>query len=289
MLPDSICNLTCLNHLLVGKNNLSHLPSEIGDLDSLVTLNVEENDVCTIPDSISNIPRLRRIQLNNCAKLRSLPKLPRCNYVFAEHCPSLESLPLELDQLGRWRADYSESNKLAENNFLTSLLKQLPKSKGLSELEDVVRIIVPVAGDGEVPIWFPCHDGRGPNVSFVVPPSPSVKQKMLGWILRVLIEASREVPYQYYSFCIYEVICNKIKKRNFVLPFYVNASNVDHVWLMYIPQGYEGLQLQGGDEVEIPIREYGDSLKNWAIDLIYEADDEIHKGTDTLYQEVVSI
>ncbi|KAF7152898.1 hypothetical protein RHSIM_Rhsim01G0104300 [Rhododendron simsii] len=163
---------------------------------------------------------------------------------------------------------------------------------GLSELENVVSIVVP-AGDDEVPIWFPYHDGRGSNVSFVVPPSPSpsVKQKMLGWIIRILVETSREVPYKYKAFSLYEVICNKIKKTVLVFTADLNLSDdVDHVWLIYIPQGYEGLQLQGGDEVEIPIRDYGDSnsLKNWAIDLIYEADDEIHKGTDTLYQ-VVSI
>ncbi|KAI8571176.1 hypothetical protein RHMOL_Rhmol01G0098300 [Rhododendron molle] len=224
------------------------------------------------------------MSLKNCPKLQSLPKLPACAIVNAVGCPSLESLPLELDQLGRW-VDYSECNKLAENNFLTSLLKQLPKSKGLSKLQHVVNIVVP-AGDEEVRIWFPYYDARDPNVSFVVPPSPFVKQKLLGCILRVLLRAPKEAPFGFHYFFIDDVICNKIKKGVYVFPFDVNPSDVDHVWLLYIPQGYRGLQLQGSDEVEIPIDAYPRTLvKNWAIDLVYEAD-EIHKATDTLYQVV---
>ncbi|KAG5564705.1 hypothetical protein RHGRI_000784 [Rhododendron griersonianum] len=259
-LPDSIWHLTCLNALHLGGCNLSHLPSGIGGLVSLATLNIEENNICTIPDSISNLPRLGYICLNNCATLRSLPKLPTHTSVYAARCPLLESLPLELDQLGLM---------------------------GLSELQHVVSIVVP-AGDEEVPIWFPYHDGRGRNVYFVVPPSPSVKQKMLGWILRILVSwAPREASHLFPKLYIQEVICNKIKKQG-LSHFFGVCTDVDNVWLMYIPQGYAGLQLEGGDEVEIPIDEYSESLvKNWVIDLIYEAD-EIDKGNDTLYQ-VVSI
>ncbi|KAI8571172.1 hypothetical protein RHMOL_Rhmol01G0097900 [Rhododendron molle] len=286
--PESICKLIRLRGLSLYDCNLSHLPSGIGGLVSLGSLNLGKNNFCTIPDSISNHPRLETIHLNNCAKLRSLPKLPTHTSVVAERCPSLESLPLEMDQLG-WKVDYSKSSKLAENNFLTSLLKQLPKSKGVSELQHVVSIVVP-AGDEEVPIWFPYH-GRGPNVSFVVPPSPSVEQKLLGWILRLLLWAPRQAPYQQsHELCIEEVICNKIKKEGLLDVLFtlrVGPTDVDHVWLQYMPQGYEGLQLEGGDEVEIPIYANDALVKNWAIDLIYEAD-EIHKGTDTLYQ-VVSI
>ncbi|KAI8571183.1 hypothetical protein RHMOL_Rhmol01G0099000 [Rhododendron molle] len=301
--PESICKLVHLQRLSLYGCNLSHFPSGLGGLVSLWFLNVGKNNFCTIPDSISNHPRLETILLNNCAKVRSLPKLPRCTSAFAKCCRSLESLPLELDQLG-WKVDYAKSSKLAENSYLTSLLKQLPKSKGLSTLQHVVSINVPVgdeegeffivcrttigenqslafrAGDEEVPIWFPYHD-RGPNVSFVVPPSPFVEQKMLGWILRLLLSAPRQAPYQQpHELCIEVVICNKIRKErllNVLFPFRVGPTDVDHVWLQYMPQGYEGLQLEGGDEVEIPIYANDALVKNWAIDLIYEAD-EIHRA-----------
>ncbi|KAF7153145.1 hypothetical protein RHSIM_Rhsim01G0099900 [Rhododendron simsii] len=299
VLPESIYKLVRLRELNLNDCNLSHLSSEIDRLISLLYLCLAHNISLTVPDSIWHLPCLMFIWLNNCAKLRSLPKLPTRAGVSARCCPSLESPPLELDQLGM-QADYSGSNKLAENNYLTSLLKQLPKSKGLSKLEDTVQITVP-AGEEELLIWFPYHDVRGPNVSFVVPPSPFVNQKMLGWILRFVVWAPQRTSFRGPSLSIDGVICNKI--RWFGVPYsFVCPTDVDHVWLIYIPQGYRGLQLEGGDEVEIPISLIGADkvkiqidvshpntyVKKWAIDLIYEKADEIHKGNDTCCQ-VVSI
>ncbi|KAF7153539.1 hypothetical protein RHSIM_Rhsim01G0098900 [Rhododendron simsii] len=337
-LPDTIGKLSCLKYLLVRNNKLSHLPSEIGDLDSLEELVLEGNNgFRALPESICKLVRLWRLNLKDCnlshlpseidrlisleylylarnTRLRSLSKLPTRISLIAACCPSLESLPLELDQLGS-SANYSGSNKLAENNYLTSLLKQLPKSKRLSELKDVVHLLVP-AGEEELRIWFPNHDGRGPNVSFVVPPPPSVNQNMLGWIIRVVVWAPRETSYRYQEALIDGVICNKIPCLGEVFQFAVYPTDVDQVCLIYIPQGYGGLQLEGGDEVEIPIRMYqtsGDEVeiemyragadkveipidvthpntyvKKWAIDLIYEGADEIHNGNDTCCH-VVSI
>ncbi|KAF7154186.1 hypothetical protein RHSIM_Rhsim01G0101900 [Rhododendron simsii] len=305
-LPESISKLVRLRELNLNDCNLSHLPSEIDRLISLETLDLGHNISLSIPDSIWRLPCLDEISLTNCSKLRSLPKLPTLTMVFAESCPSLESLPLELDQLGEY-ANYTGSNKLAENNYLTSLLKQLPKSKGLSELEDTVGIIVP-AGEEELRIWFPYHDVRGPNVSFVVPPSPSVNQKMLGWILRLVVWAPRGTSFHWPWVMIEDVICNKIRWFDVAFTFHVYPTDVDHVWLIYIPQGHRGLQLEGGDEVEIPMSQRPGAeingsntvripidvshpntyVKNWAIDLIYEAD-EIHKANDTWCQVVYSI
>ncbi|KAE9462818.1 hypothetical protein C3L33_05274, partial [Rhododendron williamsianum] len=280
-LPESICKLVRLRQLGLSGCNLSHLPSGIGGLTSLFYLNIEENNICTIPDSISNLPCLDWILLNKCAKLRSLPKLPTCIVVEANCCPSLESLPLELDQLGWGKVDYSECSKLAENSYLTSLLKQLPKSKGLSELKGLFDIIVPV-GEEELRIWFPYHEG--PNISFVVPPSPSVNQEMLSWILRLVIWAPRGVEGTVWFG---DVIRNKIRYDDVFLSSEAFPTDVDHVWLFHIQQGHKGLQLEGGDEVEVEILMCGGGVvKNWAIDVIYEADDELHNGNDTLYHVV---
>ncbi|KAF7144451.1 hypothetical protein RHSIM_Rhsim04G0017200 [Rhododendron simsii] len=299
-LPDTIGKLSCLKNLFVGNNKLSHLPSEIGDLDSLRWLELEcNNGFRALPESISKLVYLERLFLGYNISLRSLPKLTLTTTVSAESCPSLESPPLELDQLGR-HADYSGSNKLVENNYLTSLLKQLPKSKGLSKLKDVVDIILP-AGEEELRIWFPYHDGRGPNVSFVVPPSPSVNQKILGWILRFVVCAPRGTYLHQPWVSIKGVICNKIPWHH-VASRIVYPPEVDHVWLMYIPQGHRGLQLEGGDEVEIPmylasnvpmsiaieVTHPNTYVKKWAIDLIYEGD-EIHKANDTWWQVAYNI
>ncbi|KAH7854879.1 hypothetical protein Vadar_018692 [Vaccinium darrowii] len=213
-LPDSICSLTQLESLQIDGCNLSHLPSKIGNLVSLKFLGLRGNNFCTLPDSIRNVRGLGNIILDNCAKLQSLPKLPACR-VSAVGCTSLESIPFELDQLGL-SIQCRGCNKLAENNFANSLLKQLHKSKGLAELKEVVDILVPTGG---------------------------------------------------------EVICNKIEKDDRRFETRKVSTCQDQVWLVYTPQGYSGLHLEGGDEVEISIRSTRVAMANvnWGVDFIYEA------------------
>ncbi|KAG5564744.1 hypothetical protein RHGRI_000819 [Rhododendron griersonianum] len=202
--------------------------------------------------------------------------LGKLKFLYLNHCHYLTRTP-----------DFSGLSSLEE--LLLNDCKSLVE--GLSEIEHAVRIIVS-AGEEELRICFPFHDGRGPNISFVVPPSPSVNQKMLGWIIRLVVWAPQETSGKYQSvrqsLVFEDVIYNKIRFRSRKFHVAVSSTDVDHVWLMYIPQGYGGLQLEGGDEVEIPIYTEGNEVvKNWVIDVIYEAD-EIHKGNGTWCQ-VVSI
>ncbi|KAG5564732.1 hypothetical protein RHGRI_000809 [Rhododendron griersonianum] len=214
---------------------------------------------------------------------------------------SLCTLPETIGKLSCLKDLLVEHNKLSHLPSEIGDLDSLEKL-GLSELEEVIDILVP-AGEEELRIWFPYHDGGGPNVSFVVPRS-SVNQKMLGWILRLVVWAptsyqSQVTSGQYQAVLFEDVICNKIRCRGGAFEAIVNPADVDHVWLIYIPQGYYGLQLEGGDEVDIEMSQVhiGDDrvkipidvthpntyVKKWAIDLIYEAD-EIHKGNDTWCQ-----
>ncbi|KAF7154552.1 hypothetical protein RHSIM_Rhsim01G0105000 [Rhododendron simsii] len=278
-LPESIWRLTRLMTLGLGGCKLSHLPSGTGGLVSLVTSDIlENNNICTIPDSNSNLPCFDTIWLDNCAKLRSLPRLP------------------------------------------TSLGLSVHLDIGISELQRAVGIVV-LAGDEEVRKWFAYHDGRGSNISFVMPPSPSVKQKILGWILRLLVQAPREAPHQFYQLEIKERLVMLLRKWDLVyfkLCFVAKRRLAVGGWRRGVAvtgwggavpaegdgQGYGGLQFEGGDEVEIPIYALRNVLvenwnrteqllvspntlvKKWAIDLIYEADDEIHKG-DNILEDIV--
>ncbi|KAH7854420.1 hypothetical protein Vadar_013570 [Vaccinium darrowii] len=292
-LPDSIWSLTRLRRLILDGCNLSHLPSEIGNLASLYKLSLRVNNICTLPDSIRNLHRLQYLFLRNCEKLQSLPKLPTGCEVSADDCKSLESLPLELDQLGQ-NMFCSGSNKLVENDFANRLLKQLHRSKGLAELENVVNILVPTGGDD--PTQFP-YQGRGSYISFVVP--PLVKHKMLGWVICVFFTGPGEGVLPFVSME-HRVICNKIEKERVysnTVHCYFPPTCQDHVWLRYTPQGFSGLHLKDGDEVEISILSHHASLvKSWGVDLIYEVDENITKTnenqealiqyTPTLYENV---
>ncbi|KAG5564762.1 hypothetical protein RHGRI_000836 [Rhododendron griersonianum] len=295
-LPDGICNLTCLKRLRLNGNKVSNLPSGIGRLTSLESLYLARNSLCTLPHTIGKLSCLKElsVQYNKLSRLPSeIGDLDSLEMLVLEGNNGFSALPESICKLVRLRCwnlnDCNLSHLPSENDRLISL--------GLFELEDVVNILVP-AGEEELCIWFPYHDGRGPNVFFVVPPSPSVNQKILGWILR-LVWAPRETSI---GLRIEDLICNKIQGRGTALEFVVDPTDVDHVWLMYIPQGYRGLQLEGGDEVEIPMYQTGADevkipidvthpntlVKKWAIDVIYEAD-EIHKGNDTWCQVVYNI
>ncbi|KAJ1949078.1 hypothetical protein IWQ62_006793, partial [Dispira parvispora] len=62
-----------LSVLLVANNQLTSLPSEIGLLHSLFTLDVSQNPIRALPAEIAELPFLRKLRLHRCALLTSLP------------------------------------------------------------------------------------------------------------------------------------------------------------------------------------------------------------------------
>ena len=74
--------------------NLSAIPNDIGCLSFLNALRLSGNDFISLPESISQLSRLRKLHLDGCKRLRSLPNLPAKVYdVSLNNCISLETLP----------------------------------------------------------------------------------------------------------------------------------------------------------------------------------------------------
>jgi Leucine-rich repeat (LRR) protein len=71
-IPESIGNLTSLQELYLGDNNLETLPESIGNLTNLQKLRLDDNYLTSIPESIGNLtkPRELNIAFN---ELTSLP------------------------------------------------------------------------------------------------------------------------------------------------------------------------------------------------------------------------
>ncbi|KAI8571114.1 hypothetical protein RHMOL_Rhmol01G0092500 [Rhododendron molle] len=294
---------SCLTELYLKDCNLSSLSEEIGNLISLRTLDLAQNNLSTLPDGICNLTCLKHLRLeeNNVSNLPSGIGRLTSLYSLSLSRNSLCTLPDTIGKLSCLTYLSVGNNKLSHLPSEIGDLDSL-ETLGISKLQCDVEVIVPARKE-EVRIWFPYHDGRGPNVSFVVPPSPSVNQKMLGWILRIVVSAPPVKSYQYQSI-------NYVVRNKFFLGalfsfgrFEVFPTDVDLVCLSYTPQGYRGLQLEGGDKVEIAMSQAGADrvlkpiidvthpdtfVKKWAIDLIYEAD-EIHKGNDTWCQVVYNI
>ncbi|KAK9949024.1 hypothetical protein M0R45_004572 [Rubus argutus] len=92
-LPNLFSGLRSLTTLNLGGCNLAEgaIPDDIGDLFSLQSLDLSENNFVTIPESISDLSELTEISLFRCSKLQSLPKeVPlSLKNVNVRYCPRL--------------------------------------------------------------------------------------------------------------------------------------------------------------------------------------------------------
>ncbi|TXG70212.1 hypothetical protein EZV62_005147 [Acer yangbiense] len=74
--------------------NLMKILKDIGCLSSLEVSELIGNDFESLPKSIKQLSKLRRLHLNNCSRLRSLSDLPLgLSYFEGVNCKELQSLP----------------------------------------------------------------------------------------------------------------------------------------------------------------------------------------------------
>ncbi|XP_038889998.1 TMV resistance protein N-like isoform X2 [Benincasa hispida] len=95
-IPDSLGNISCLKKLDVlifsdCKLVDGDIPNNLSCLSSLQFLDLSRNLFTNLPDSLSELINLRCLVLDNCSRLRSIPKLPgSIRYVLARDCVSLK-------------------------------------------------------------------------------------------------------------------------------------------------------------------------------------------------------
>ena len=67
------------------------LPDDLSGLSSLQNLNLSKNNFTRLPNSISQLSKLKSLAMNDCSRLQSLPDLPlSVGFVSARRCPLLE-------------------------------------------------------------------------------------------------------------------------------------------------------------------------------------------------------
>ena len=79
--------------LNLGDRNLwdGGLPDDLSGLSSLQELDLSKNNFTHLPDSISQLSKLKSLAMNDCSRLQSLPDLPlSVGFVSARGCPLLE-------------------------------------------------------------------------------------------------------------------------------------------------------------------------------------------------------
>ena len=113
-LPSSIGNLTNLEHLYSWENNLTSLPKEIGNLKNLKVLYLDNNNLSSLPSSIGNLKNLKVLVLDN-NNLSSLPKeIGNLKYLYGLGLSNnnLSSLPKEIGNLKNLKKLRLDGNKL---------------------------------------------------------------------------------------------------------------------------------------------------------------------------------
>nr|XP_023918607.1 TMV resistance protein N-like [Quercus suber] len=84
-----LCSLT---ELKLRDCNLREIPNDIGCLFFLEKIDLSENSFVCLPDSISQLCKLEKMDLKNCTSLQSLPKLPvDIVVIWGDGCTSLEA------------------------------------------------------------------------------------------------------------------------------------------------------------------------------------------------------
>ncbi|XP_040998905.1 disease resistance protein RPV1-like [Juglans microcarpa x Juglans regia] len=93
-LPSFFSVFTSLVALDLGDSNLldGALPEDLSRLSSLESLNLSKNHFTCLPDSISQLPKLKFLCLDDCGRLQLLPKFPSTTqFVMARECTSLQN------------------------------------------------------------------------------------------------------------------------------------------------------------------------------------------------------
>jgi Leucine-rich repeat (LRR) protein len=129
-IPDRISELTKLEKLFIGRNDIKYVPASIGELKNLKVFSAQYNEIDSLPDEICDLPNLEQLWLNQ-NKLTSLPdslgKLKNLEILQVKF-NFLDSLPSSIGDCENLRFVHLQRNNLLE------LPKSMAKLSSLKEL-----------------------------------------------------------------------------------------------------------------------------------------------------------
>ena len=115
-----LCSLTGLDLCFC---NLQSIPDEISSLSSLIQLNLNGNNFICLPKSMIQLSKLKKLGLNLCTSLRSLPELPlSIEGIGLRSCSSLETISIRPEDKFVPALDLTNCVKLIENQDYSDLL-----------------------------------------------------------------------------------------------------------------------------------------------------------------------
>ncbi|KAD7117137.1 hypothetical protein E3N88_04405 [Mikania micrantha] len=215
-IPSSICELKCLKHVSFNScPKLKILPDqfrsmsnfeklELGDVESfnqirnlnglffLVELRLANNSkLVHFPSTISYLFNLRKLELDCCDRIRSLPSLPPFLQVLsALNCMSLEKIE-DLSEKYKCltKIRLHGCNKLLEDEQSRSFLDKMLKQSFLKKSAAVDRCLSVCIPGSKIPSWFK-EQQHGHQISLKL--SPKWQTKILGFAICVVFKKSME-------------------------------------------------------------------------------------------------
>ncbi|GFY89262.1 disease resistance protein (TIR-NBS-LRR class) family [Actinidia rufa] len=284
--PKSVCSSLSLPSNLVSLNLSDCNLSGYGVLRDLETLSLLEeldlsgNPICSLPESIKSLTRLRTLVLERCNRLQTLPEFPKSlESLFLRECKSLELVPNLPNLFKGMYLDIGFSEKLVEGqglfkleaiaNFCSELINYL----GLAELATMPMLEVKLFNNltytnkicpvqqglyecGIYSIFLPGSEipgsfskTRGSSISFTINPNLKIR----GFDVCVVYAHSFNCTKSYWWHLCIEV-SNKSKGLKWIyIPVFqgIPDEGKDMIWLS--DWKIVGRLMEGGDIVNISV------------------------------------
>ncbi|XP_016650361.1 PREDICTED: TMV resistance protein N-like isoform X1 [Prunus mume] len=272
-----LSGLFSLKELDLSDGNLLEgaIPSDIGCLPSLVSLNLSGNNFLSLPTSIGQLSKLENLYLSRCKRLRHLPVLSsEVNLeVTADGCTSLELLqsPSNLNRVNSSGFNFincfgmvgKESYNHVTCTMLQRYLKRVSYAAG-----DRYEIVIP---GSEIPWWFP-HQRMGSSTTVELTPHWR-DTKWMGYALCAVFQVFGS---GWDLSCVLEVN----GKEDYPAPLLSTdvQPKSDHLWLFYVSRDISfGTEWQNSscNQLIFSFKSSGSCLvKRCSARLVYEQDAE---------------
>ncbi|TXG66629.1 hypothetical protein EZV62_007904 [Acer yangbiense] len=276
------------------------IPSDIGSLSSLEELNLSKNQFVSLPDSISQLSKLKVLLMEKCQRLQSLPKLPQeIIFIGAENCTALETMSsaIELSSSQSVALHLFNCFKLVDNQGKENSLAVLLLKHHLQEISNRSTQFHICLPGNEIP---ECFKNWREGYELQMGLSPNwFNDEFVGFAVFAVISNPSNVNE-------FEVRCSiTVKARSYIFGFAIASftpMQSDHLWLGYL--SLEEINKKHSDQREnLSIascihadfifvgREYnywdGNTVKRCGIRLVYKGDLEYFEGVEAMEDSIL--
>ncbi|KAJ4717283.1 Disease resistance protein [Melia azedarach] len=247
LLPSLLTGLSSLTELDLSDCNLVEgaIPTDMCNLVSLEKLNLSRNNFVSLPETISCLPKLKWLMLEDCKSLQSLTKIPpNAMRVRVDGCASLERVP---DTLKSRNSSYlifnalNCSKLLGNKNWAFSMLERFLEAE--SNASTIFSIVVP---GNKIPECFK-YQNEGSTITIMRPPYSYYndnKSKLVGYAICCGFHVQKHQPIgercgrssRTHELSCYMTADQRESKFSYFTEFDNELAQPmsDHLWLLYL-------------------------------------------------------